>query len=267
MAGGLNNLAQTLGKTDANGALIVTLAAGSAVVTSVQGTSNQILANAATTAQTGAVVLTIPSTFIAPGSIAATTTVDGTTITGSVGLVGPFVRGAAASILTLSTNGKVLATNSAANAGVMFDFATDATLKLFARDGTSAATLNMGGGVINGTEDTWTIGGAGGNRPAFLSFSTGGKVLWNADTSISWGATSKLILGSNTAANGVRLDFSTAGTLAVQANAGGDTATVKANVVNATGKFQINGVDGVTASGITTGKSLTIVNGLVTAYA
>lgn len=67
MAGGLNNLAQTLGKTDVNGALIVTLAAGSAVVTSITGTANQITASAST----GAVTLSIPSVFIAPGSIAS----------------------------------------------------------------------------------------------------------------------------------------------------------------------------------------------------
>jgi hypothetical protein len=45
-------------------------------VTSLAGTTNQITASAST----GAVTLSTPSTFIAPGSIAATTTVTGTTI-------------------------------------------------------------------------------------------------------------------------------------------------------------------------------------------
>jgi hypothetical protein len=48
-------------------------------VTSLAGTANQITASAST----GAVTLSTPSTFIAPGSIAATTTVTGTTINAS----------------------------------------------------------------------------------------------------------------------------------------------------------------------------------------
>lgn len=49
-------------------------AAGGGGVTSLAGTTNQITASAST----GAVTLSIPSTFIAPGSIAATTTVTAT---------------------------------------------------------------------------------------------------------------------------------------------------------------------------------------------
>lgn len=47
---------------------------GTGYVSSITGTANQITASAAT----GAVTLSMPSTFIAPGSIAATTTVSGT---------------------------------------------------------------------------------------------------------------------------------------------------------------------------------------------
>lgn len=58
-----------------NGDIIST--ASASPVLSIAGTSNEITASAAT----GNVTLSIPSTFIAPGSIAATTTLAGTTAT------------------------------------------------------------------------------------------------------------------------------------------------------------------------------------------
>lgn len=62
---------------------LIKVAAAGVYVASIAGTANQITASAAT----GAVTLSIPSTFIAPGSIAATTTISGTTITGTAGIV------------------------------------------------------------------------------------------------------------------------------------------------------------------------------------
>lgn len=50
------------------------LATTSGSVASITGTANQILANGATSAQTGAVTLTIPSAFTVPGSLTTTTT-------------------------------------------------------------------------------------------------------------------------------------------------------------------------------------------------
>lgn len=58
-----------------NGDIIATAAASP--VLSIAGTTNQITASAAT----GNVTLSVPSTFIAPGSIAATTTLSGTKVT------------------------------------------------------------------------------------------------------------------------------------------------------------------------------------------
>ena len=52
-----------------------TLVSASGAVTSVTGTTNEITASPTV----GAVVLTIPSTFVAPGSIASTTTLTGGT--------------------------------------------------------------------------------------------------------------------------------------------------------------------------------------------
>lgn len=180
--------------------------------------------------------------------------------------IAPSFRAAAASILTLSMDGKAQVTNSTGTAGVTLDFATDSTLKLFARDGISAATFNIGAGVVNGTEDTWTIGNAGGNRPAALYLSANGRVTWGTDTSIYYGgAQYKLKLASNVGANGVMLDFSTAGVLNTLTNAGADTATVKANTVNATGSFSANGTAGVAAFGPAAVASITVKFGLVTA--
>lgn len=62
---------------------------------------------------------------------------------------------------------------------------------------------------------------------------------------------------------GVALDITTNSTANFLTIAGGDTAIVKVNVVNATGKYQINGVDGASFSGAVT--NITVVNGLVTA--
>ena len=62
------------GITVTNGPGSITIAASGTGVTSITGTANEITASAAT----GAVTLSTPSTFIAPGSIAATTTVTAT---------------------------------------------------------------------------------------------------------------------------------------------------------------------------------------------
>jgi hypothetical protein len=74
-------------------------------VSSIAGTANQITASAST----GAVTLSTPSTFIAPGSIAATTTVSGTTLTATSGFI---LNG-----LTISTSYSIPSGNSAMSTG------------------------------------------------------------------------------------------------------------------------------------------------------
>ena len=66
---------------DAQGRL--TSASNGTAVTSIAGTANQITASAST----GSVTLSTPSTFIAPGSIAATTSVTGTVLNATNGIV------------------------------------------------------------------------------------------------------------------------------------------------------------------------------------
>ena len=81
-------------------------------VTSITGTANQIAANGVFTAQTGAVTLTTPTVFIAPGSIASTTSITATTaLTLTYGTPNAFLySGAASAVLTTAaaTNGQIL---------------------------------------------------------------------------------------------------------------------------------------------------------------
>lgn len=62
---------------------ITAASSGSGGVTSIAGTTNQITASAST----GAVTLSVPSTFIAPGSIEATTSVTGTVLNATNGII------------------------------------------------------------------------------------------------------------------------------------------------------------------------------------
>jgi hypothetical protein len=76
-------------------------------VTSIAGTTNQITASAST----GAVTLSTPSTFIAPGSIAATTTVTGTILNATSGFI---LNG-----LTISSSYTIAASTGAHSVGPM----------------------------------------------------------------------------------------------------------------------------------------------------
>lgn len=251
MAGGLNNLAQTLGKTDANGALIVTLAAGSAVVTSIAGTANQITASAAT----GAVVLSIPSAFIAPGSIAATTTVSGTTGTFTTSLISPllvsasgnleiqagsagqlFLGSAASRILTLDLNGH-FRPNTSNNAS---DFGVSGNAWRTGYFGTSIVTpawIPAGGtAAVTGTltvSSTSTFTGGltanGGIVTAGAQIGAGNDIEWNGRVRLNSTSNERLVLTNQLASKGFLFDTNVDGTAAFLSRAGADTAILKAN--------------------------------------
>ena len=78
------------------GAILSSSGGGGGSVTSVTGTANEITASPTT----GAVILTTPYTFIAPGSIASTTTVTGGT--GVIATTGNVTASAVASGLVLT---------------------------------------------------------------------------------------------------------------------------------------------------------------------
>lgn len=82
-----------------NGTVWSPFATGASAVTSIAGTTNQITASAAT----GAVTLSTPSTFIAPGSIASTSTITAATgLTVTAG--GALVSAGGVTISTLTAN-------------------------------------------------------------------------------------------------------------------------------------------------------------------
>jgi hypothetical protein len=143
----------------------VEIATASGVVLSVTGTANQI--TAVTTA--GNVVLSIPTTFIAPGSIASTTTLTGGTgitattgnITASTGnLVSTLGSVSAATTVTAGTSitatlGNITATagnfvSSAAGNGIVLNSGTTS--------GTTTATLNGRSGQVTITTPSIAAG-------------------------------------------------------------------------------------------------------------
>lgn len=142
------------------------LYSGGSYVSGLTGTANQITASAAT----GAVTLSIPSTFIAPGSIMATTGVSGTTGTfsgaGNFGAVlypslfGLSVGGTdgadAGSIAVFSADAGIVFKNNAATVeyGALKSFTSGVTgLVLTTSNGTRSLSLQSNAGPT-------TIGGA-----------------------------------------------------------------------------------------------------------
>jgi hypothetical protein len=115
-------------------------------VSSIAGTANQITASAST----GAVTLSTPSTFIAPGSIAATTTVTATSgnITATAGNV----------VLT-SGNVTLTSANSAGTSGLVV--LGNGNINLYTSVGSTTRNvyLNDGSALANvGTNDTNNVG-------------------------------------------------------------------------------------------------------------
>lgn len=144
-------------------------------VSSVTGTANQITASPTV----GAVVLSIPSTFVAPGSIASTTTMTaGTGITATTGNI-------------VASTGNITATAGSVSAGTTVTAGTSIT-----------ATL----GNITATNGNLVLGTAG-NK---LSIATGS----NASIGTSAAMTAGTITISTTAVTASSKIFLTANTLA-----------------------------------------------------
>lgn len=182
---------------------------GSAAVTSIAGTANEVTASAST----GAVTLSVPSTFIAPGSIQATTS------------------SAAASFLVNGSTDGVITIKGQAHAGTYeFDLPTTA--------GTSGYFLTSAGGA--GAPMTWTsaasvtgIGTLDGNTGS----ATGATVTINGGTT-----------GLTTSASAATMSLT--GTL-IGANGGtgvantGLTITLGGNILTA-GALTLSGAFGAT---------------------
>lgn len=111
-----------------------------------------------------------------------------------------------------SADGTILWTNEAGTAGVGFNFASDSTLKLFARDGSSSARLIANDIQIN-------------NGGSFTS-ATFGSIRFSADGVFRF--------LKDDGATGGRVSLATGDIFAFQAVGGGDTATIKAKTHQAT---------------------------------
>lgn len=188
----------------------------STAVTSITGTANQILANASTSAQTGAVTLTIPSAFIAPGSIAATTTLAGTSATltsdltfgtsasilsGTTGSIGLTAVGSNQSITISPTGtGQILAGVAGTAAKPVFSTAGDSDTGwyssgsntwTFASGGVDAATFTRdlsGGGldlVAQGTNQNLYFAASGSGGIALTAGSGAGSITLQSATNVS----------------------------------------------------------------------------------
>lgn len=150
-----NSLWYLLSLSSAGGVLTpnwIQIAAGSGDILSVLGTTNQITA----TTTAGVVTLTIPSTFIAPGSIASTTTLTGGTgitattgnIVASAGNITTTVGSITSATSLTATLGNITATNgnivkgTAGNKDVYTSLATTT-----AAGANSAGTVTLVGGT------------------------------------------------------------------------------------------------------------------------
>ncbi len=243
---------------------------GSGYVSSITGTANQITASAAT----GAVTLSIPSVFIAPGSMAATTTMTSPEyiFSGGQSLVGTtqdvttlarstnsqrFVLGLASNLypaLNRSTTGITMSLGDGTAGG----FFTAPTI-------TASSTLNVGSAVLTNSGTTLITGSgviAGGNL--FTSSNTS-ALGWSNRAFVFLSPADNEVQFTPNGTTGVRINVGTNGTFTMQAFNGADTAIVKSNVINATGAFQANGVAGVTTFGPAAVASITVKQGIITA--
>lgn len=148
------------------GKLVKVGSIASIAVSSIAGTANQITASAAT----GAVTLSIPSTFIAPGSIAATTGVSGTTGTFTTSLISPawIPAGATAAVTgTLTVSVDALITGSARvgtandiswNGRMLLGSPADGVMSLRTNAGASGVRIDVA--TVDGTAAVLSRAGA-----------------------------------------------------------------------------------------------------------
>lgn len=134
--------------------------------------------------------------------------------------------------------------------GVTLDVSTDSTLKVFARDGSTPATVYIGPlfGYVGATiySEAGITGGDG-----YMQLQGGNPRLYLSDLLLRRASATALRIGTTT---GVEFNAGTDGVAWIKSFAGADTATIKANIANATGKYQINAVDGIscTSAGVVT---------------
>lgn len=184
--------------------------------------------------------------------------------TASASFVAPIFRAASATILTLSTDGKVLLTDSAATHGVTFGLTTDGDLNLYKRDGTTrgnfyAAFLqsygNLAANASNGASAGFIVYNTAGNGQQILpSGSTDGALRFNDSNNN----------------HGIVVNFTADGTLDVRKRDGTTAGNLTAGgTITFAGLASVSGVRYVCASttGVLDGQAVACVGTEATALA
>ena len=234
--------------------------AGGGFVTSIIQTANQISASSTT----GAVTLTIPAVFVAPGSISATTTVSGTTfnsstLTASTALVSDTSKNIVSSITTATELSYVHGVTSAIQTQI--NAITASVVTSITGDGsTILVTPTTGNAIVSilptyvGQASITTLGtiATGVWHGSVISSTYGGTGINNSGSTITVGGNTALIGAftfAGTLTGNTTVTFPTSGTLAT---------TATANVISVTG-------DGttITASPTTGAVGVSIYSGYV----
>jgi hypothetical protein len=216
-------------------------------VTSIVGTANQITASS----PSGAVTLSIPSSFIAPGSVSSTSSiVAGTTLTISGNTANAFLYSGAA--------GLVSSTAAATNGQLLIGSTGAAPVKASLTAG-SGITITPGAGSITIAADPTAVvttfsAGTTGFTP---STATSGAITLAGILSLANGGTNSATSGSNGSImynNGTAIVNSSVGSLGqvlTSAGAGAPTWTTASSTVTTNQIVQGNGSGAFTANGAT----------------
>lgn len=130
------------------------------------------------------------------------------------------------SIISPATDGTLTFYTNAGTIGARLDFATDATLKVFARDGTTPAALQAGSGVFGGT-----LTGAGLFSTGNVQAATSNAYSWGSRNWFTAPADGKYGFANNAATAGGILDLTTDGTFKLYARDGTTAAALTAKTI------------------------------------
>lgn len=205
-----------------------TLATVGSTVASIAGTANQISASAAT----GAVTLSIPSTFITPGTLQATglaTLAAGVTVTGAAANIGTDAADFAINIGTAASSGRTITIgNTTGTSGIVASVGTGN----FSLDGVGASTYAIGASATTGTI---TIGGLSQTGTIFIGAGTVARTIQ---------------IGSSTGAATINIGAGATNGKTISIGTGAAPNTVSVGSTNTTSTLNLSGgSNGITLNG------------------
>ncbi len=237
------NITAGTGISVTNGAGTITIAATTAGVTSVTGTANQVTSSPTT----GAVVLSTPATFIAPGTIASTTTLT----------AGTFYRDTATTIAAAGTTqgtATAITTSYAAVTTVTTGSATGVRLPATVA-GTKITISNRSGNAVTALNVYPAVGSAidAAGANVAVTIPNGASATYEASTGTQWNTISYVVsagTGTTVAYGNGNVSVGIANTTVTAASYGSATQ-VGTFTVNAQG--QLTAAANVTISGVAPG--------------